>query len=532
MKTAEQTIKDWYKNIPRESINAAVTAFIVGMLTHLPAMLSEIPNHDGLASLYFDQNMITSGRWFLMVACGISSFYSVPWVIGILGMIYLAMTAGILVRVLGIEDRAGACAIGGMLVVFPSLASTFAYVYTLDGYMLGLLLAVASVYFAGKGNEPGEASGSGMGRIPGWIVGGVCLAFSMGIYQAYLPFAMVLSLFGIFRIAADALPSAAEKWKAALRYVCMGVLGAALYYLILQILLKVQGKELDTYQGISGGLGGSAIGGAAAGLPGLYRDFVKFTMSKAFWAEGFVLTGMVILGILALLVMVFRAGRDGWLRRPGFWGLLLFFLLAIPLCFNVVLLLTPGVNYHLMMRYQWVLLPMMALALFYGYGERSLGKHYATAGWIALLCSVVLIFGYALADNIGYTNLHRKYEKTYAYCVRLLDRIEQTPGYYQGIPVAIVGVVGEDPYPVSDITGDVTESMIGLSGDYLLYSPSNYQAFLQNYLGATLNFLETEQVAEIYYSDAYVAMDSFPGENSVQIIDGVLCVKTENSRRD
>lgn len=30
--------------------------------------------------------------------------------------------------------------------------------------------------------------------------------------------------------------------------------------------------------------------------------------------------------------------------------------------------------------------------------------------------------------------------------------------------------------------------MIGLSGDYLIYKGADYQAFMQNYLGATLNF--------------------------------------------
>jgi hypothetical protein len=74
--------------------------------------------------------------------------------------------------------------------------------------------------------------------------------------------------------------------------------------------------------------------------------------------------------------------------------------------------------------------------------------------------------------------------------------------------------------------------MIGLSGDYLLYTGSNYETFMKNYLGASLNFLEPEEVSDIYYSDEYIEMESFPGETSVKIIDGVLCVKTENTGRD
>ena len=46
---------------------AFVSAFVIGLLIHLPVMLSDIPNHDGLSSMYFDQNMITSGRDHILI---------------------------------------------------------------------------------------------------------------------------------------------------------------------------------------------------------------------------------------------------------------------------------------------------------------------------------------------------------------------------------------------------------------------------------------------------------------------------------
>ena len=44
--------------------------------------------------------MITSGRWFLTVACGFSSYFTIPWVIGLIGLIWLALTAAVLTEVL------------------------------------------------------------------------------------------------------------------------------------------------------------------------------------------------------------------------------------------------------------------------------------------------------------------------------------------------------------------------------------------------------------------------------------------------
>ena len=151
---------------------------------------------------------------------------------------------------------------------------------------------------------------------------------------------------------------------------------------------------------------------------------------------------------------------------------------------------------------------------------------------IPVILVAIICYNFFLMDNIAYFNLQEKYEKTYAYAVRLLDRIEQTEGYYQGIPIAIMGVIGEDEYPPSEITAPVTGDMIGYDRQYLIYTADNYEAFFKYYLGATLNFVSDEEEAKIYYSDEYVAMESFPGETSVRYVDGVIWVKTENSFRD
>ena len=70
--------------------------------------------------------------------------------------------------------------------------------------------------------------------------------------------------------------------------------------------------------------------------------------------------------------------------------------------------------------------------------------------------------------------------------------------------------------------------MTGLNGDVLLYTGENYRIFIQNYLGATLNILPPEAMEEMYNEEEYIAMDSFPGEDSIRMIDGIMYIKTEN----
>jgi hypothetical protein len=508
-----------YGKIKREWKIAFLSCFFLGLLIHMPIMLSDIPNHDGLDSMYFDQNMITSGRWFLMIACGFSSFFTIPWVIGVLGLLFLGCTGAALCELLEVRKTWAVILCSGLLVSFPALACAFAYVFTLDGYMLALLLSTLAVLFTRKFKR-------------GYLPGAVCLAFSMGTYQAYLAFAMILSVFAILMLFAEEKNGAEGTLKSrimgALRYLYMGVIGAGLYVVILQVLLWIQGKELAGYQGIDGMLSGSAReGGIFSTVMGMYRDFAAFSLrGNVLFQNVFSLAACILLAATAVFFLT--RNRKYW-KNPALLVIIVLSMLTLPFATNIILLISPSVTYHLLMRYQWVLYGIGAVAFI------SRAEYNTRSGvlleWTGCLASFVLVFHYGVTDNIAYSNLEKKYEKTYAYCLRLLDRIEQTEGYYPGVPIAMVGVVGDEQFPSTDLTLSVTSNMIGMYGDNLLYRGDNYEAFIRHYLGATLNILPAEAMEEMYYAEEYVAMDSFPGENSIRMIDGVLYIKTENVMR-
>lgn len=497
---------------------AFFSALILGLLIHFPILVSDIPNHDGLDSIYFDQNMITSGRWFLMFACGASSYYTIPWVIGLLGLVFLSLTAVCLTELFQVEKTWAVVAISGLLVSFPALTSTFAYVFTLDGYMLAMFLAVLAVLLTQR-------------KKWGFLPGAVCLAFSLGTYQAYIAFAMLLSLACCVMICTET-GKIVDKVKKMARLLWMGLLGMSLYLVLLKVLLWVQGKELASYQGINGIAEGETTGqGFLAVLLGMYRDFFAFSLKGGVLFHSGLSLGIVCVLAAAVMLGAWQVVRKRkWWKSPLFFAIIVLVCLLVPLATNGILIISPGVNYHLLMRYQWILFPIVGVAFVSKSIEED--KLSYMVEWMALIGSVALIFFFAVTDNIAYGNLMKKYEKTYAYCVRLLDRIEQTPGYYPGIPIAMIGVVGEEQFPATDVTGRVTDPMIGMNGDYLLYTGNNYENFIRNYLGATLNILPPEAMGEIYYLEEYVQMESFPGSDSIRIMDGILYVKTENVTRE
>ena len=515
MKSREEVWKNIKLHIKREWKIAFAAAFVLGLLIHMPIMLSDIPNHDGLASMHFDQNMITSGRWFLSVACGFSSYYTLPWLIGLLAMLYLGLAAVALTEVLEVKSTWAIVGISGLLVAFPALASTFAYVFTMDGYMLAVLLATMSVLLTKKYKW-------------GFVAGGVCLSLSMGIYQAYLAFAILLSIYSILLLAMEQR-SIKEIIKKSLNYLYMGICGAGLYYVVLQILLKIQGKALGTYQGAET-VGEAGQTGLLENIKNMYVDFFTFTLKGNVLANNvFSYIAIGLLAVAVLVVLIIVAGKKKWFSKPWLYLFMVLLIVGLPVAPNIILLILPDVTYHTLMRYQWVLFPILMIAFYEKKSEEmSQNTFVVSMEWVVVFSVIVLIWNYTVTDNIAYSNMQKKYEKTYSYCLRLLDRIEQTEGYYQGIPIAMIGVIGDEAYPTTDITGDVTAGLIGAGGDYLLYTGQNYKQFMEHYLGANLNILPAEAMAEMYYSDEYVSMKSFPDKDSIKIIDGVMYIKTEN----
>ncbi|MCD8069344.1 MAG: glucosyltransferase domain-containing protein [Lachnospiraceae bacterium] len=510
--TVEAFLMKIKQKISGRDMAVFLSAFAAGLCAHLRIFVSDIPNHDGLSGIYFDQNMITSGRWFLTVACHISTDYTLPWVIGLLSLLYLGLTAVALCRFFGLKHTYSGVLIAALLAVYPSLSSNFAYIFTADGYMLALLLAVLSVCLVERSSK-------------GFLWGGILLGFSMGIYQAYLAFAMVLAVYGACR-AWFFKRNVKENWLLTLRYAGMGVLGAAVYYGMLQICLKIQNTELSGYQGI----GSENTHSFVSILANVYRDFITHTLRGNIMVQkGLLLAAAAVLFLAAALVLAAAFVRAGSHRNV--WSLLCLVAAAaiLPVCFNVMLVISPDVTYHSLMRYQWVLMPVCAVAVIDRLGEEFPIKKVASAlPWAGVISALVVVFSYILICNVAYFNLEKKFSKTYSYCLRLLDRIEQMEGYTYDMPIAMIGVVSDEAFPSTDLTVGVTDSLLGTSGDYLVYTAQNYKDFWEYYFGVTVQLVDSGDMTEIYESEEYRALDPFPAQNCMVIVDGVLYVKTEN----
>ena len=159
---------------------------------------------------YHDQDTIYSGRWFLKYAGALSSYFYLHYLNGFLSIVYISCTTVLVVRLLKIKHLCLGILMGALIGTYPSVACTFTYMYTADAYMLSMLLATIAVYCMVSGDWRKGALGS------------MALGFSMGIYQAYLSFALVLLCLWMLRLALLKIKTTLKTVVSILGYLALG----------------------------------------------------------------------------------------------------------------------------------------------------------------------------------------------------------------------------------------------------------------------------------------------------------------------
>ena len=235
----EEKLKQIYGQITQSERVAFLATFIGGLLAHLYCYTNTIPNFDGLSRVYDEQQMTISGRWFLHYASSLNYYTQMPMVIGVLSMFFLAVSCLLIVRMFRLKSSLLAGIWGVLYAVFPAVAYTNSYTFTMSAYCFAVVLAVLAVFVTGI-------------RKWGVVAGIVLLAFSMGTYQTYVAIAIVLSVLLILQQALQAESQVKEILVNSGKYLLMLGLGTALYYGILKVFLYVKDLELCSDQGRCG----------------------------------------------------------------------------------------------------------------------------------------------------------------------------------------------------------------------------------------------------------------------------------------
>ena len=252
-----------WKALPPAVRSAFVCCFAAGFLAHIFAFTNIIPNSDGVSRVFDAQQMTISGRWFLHYASMWNGFVQAPAVIGVFSLLFLSLAAALTASMLKLNSPLLGGLTGALMSVFPSVAYTFLYLFTASAYCFGLLLAVLAVWLTQRYRF-------------GFLFAAPLLACAVGTYQAYLAAAAALALICVIRFALEAGKRVREIFLTGLRQLGLLALGLGLYWLILQLFLKLKDLTLLNYKGI-GSFGESFSLGALPGmLASAYSDCFRY----------------------------------------------------------------------------------------------------------------------------------------------------------------------------------------------------------------------------------------------------------------
>lgn len=483
-----------------------LATWILGLLAHAYRFFNFLPTWDSMYNFTGTGATFWSGRCFLGYFSDISSKYDMPWVNGALSLFYISIAVVMLIDLFEIKERLYCILLAGLVVSFPTVTSTFAYMFTADGYMMAFLLSVTGIWLTCKFKH-------------GVWPGAVCIGLSMGTYQAYIS----VTLMVVLLIAVKALLLDKKSFKNAFfeYWRCLAaILGGAVFYKVADSLFNAYyGITLTGYQGIDS----VGILTLAQYKEALHKTFSSlahlwclhnglFSTNKYGLANAAVVGG-ILLGTVILIVKN-KTYKD-------VLGVIVTALaiIVLPIAAFSVNFVSPGTSYHTLME-MGVCFIYLLLLLYIVHGEwkNKAGKALQVIG----VCVLAFLCYYNTVNaNIAYNSMNLSYQKSYGVCSNILDRIEQLDEYPEVSKVALIG----DYHAASGGIDELSPTIMGVSQDIYLKTDYHYISMWNYCFGRGFAMTSGEEKEAIKQTEEYQELSAYPAKNCVAVINGTIVVK-------
>ena len=506
----EGILKIWKNNIQKNWKIALISTFVIGMIVHIYKFTNTLLGHDSVYNFYSDQNIVGSGRCFLSLACGISSYFDLPWINGLLSIIYISLTSVIIVEIFQIKNPVAIIISGGLLVTFPGITETLFFGFTADGYMLAMLLAALSVYFSRIQEK----------RIYMLILSGVCLCLSCGIYQSYVSFALICAVCYFVYEMMENKYSNKEYFKWIRNQVIIYILALAVYYIIWKLCLFVQGVEANDYQGISD-VGKIDISAIPQGISNTITTIVTFFLEWNILEHDITLYAIlnIVFIIFFIVGLIIAFVKSQIIKRKLQFILAIICLIICVPASCIWYFVSSDVGYRPMMLVSLCIIYIFAVFLFNRWNNAKLSN-------IACVLFSIIIFNFSLMANISYYYLDKENEKSFSMGTEMMIRIHEYESKYEINNIAIVGERTEltDIRKNSEVSYRVPLLMSLIETD-LLFDRNHIMNYLKYVHGLDLESLSFEKLETLTNSEEVKKMSVWPSLDSLKVIDDTLVIK-------
>ena len=512
----EGLLQFYRTKVKKEYKFAFVSTFLMAMLIHMYKFVNTLPNHDSVYNYYSDQNILGSGRWALSWACGISSYYDLPWIIGLLSCMFIALTVVVIVALFKLKNPVLIGLIGALLASSPATTETFFFLFTADGYMIAMFLGALAVYYTRIGET----------RKSRWLLSGLCICVSCGIYQSYVPFALLLAVCYFIDVLMDDRHSKQQCMKWILLQVIVYGASLAAYFVIWKLCMRLSGTVANDYQGISE-VGKISAGLLVNGLKQAVETTVRYFVQWNIFEHGLTLyAALNLLGLGAMGAgLILASWKSGLLRRKWALGLVALCLVAMVPFGCLWHFASEQVEYRAIMLQCYTLLFVLAAVLFEKWAKPK-------AKDLVCLLLVLMVFNNALIANISYFYLHFCYERTYAESVEMMIDIHDLQDEYEFDKIAVIGSRIDDlrHENIDPETGKILgvgkfHILSRIMQKSLLFDSVHVRLILNQTYDLDLEHASGEAYQALYESQEVREMGSWPANDSMTVIDDILVIK-------
>ena len=510
----ENLIVYYKEKIPKSLKIAFYSTLIIGLFAHFYKFSNTLLNHDSVYNFYSNQNVMGSGRWFLSLACGISSYFDLPWINGILSILYIAISMMIIVKLFEIKNPVLIILCSGLLVTSPSITETFFFEFTADGYMLALLFSSIAVYLS-RINQNNLLLN---------CISCLLLCLSCGIYQAYVSFALVLAILYFSYELFQNRYSKNEYLDWIKRQVIIFIIALLVYYVIWKLCLFIFNIPVNNYQGIDK-VGQINISMLFNGFIKSIKNILLYFLQWNVFEHGF--STYSVLNIIFFCTLVIGLGTtikesEIYKNKLNFFLLVLCALAFIPFAcmWNFV---SDSVGYRPMMLTCLSLLFIFTAIIYEKYSNIN------TSNIIGLLMALI-IFNNVIIANISYFYMELCNQKTYAESIEMMSDIRYLENDNEIEKIAIIGnnleEVGLFNYDISNFKnrGQIHILSGGLEKT-LLYDSEHVYLYLRNIHNLEYEKVLSNELKVLENDGRVISMRNWPSKDSIQVIDNILVIK-------
>lgn len=523
-KMPDQYLTEWYRNLSGAVKTAFYAAFAAGLAAHLYQFTNKLYNYDELANTPGGIGLSTEqGRWLLnwmgrFMRSVFGGSYSLPFFNGIFALLFLALSAGMVVSVFQVRNKLTAGLIGGLMTVFPAVVSMYFFMFLALYYAIGIFFSVFAAWLAVKYPK----------NIIANIAAVVMIACSLGVYQAYFPDTVCILLIVVILKAAFGGVKEKKEWKEFFlmiaRFLVVMAAGVAVYFLINKAVLAVTHIQLTSYQG-GDTMGKITIAQLISALKSCYTSFFDMGFSDVMGIS----YNRTVRRLIKVVWILFAAGIGAYLvlKKKEYLNkvIVLCGILVFPVAMFLIYVMAPNSYCYTLMAYSVVFFFVFFL-LWLDACSRNLKLHApvkSITNWVSALLTAALVIVFVWYANGNYMALEYTKYHDFSYVQTLVTKIRSVEDYSQDKPVIVVGTqINDSTNGMGSLIGD-TFTVGGKADTNLGYNSLLY--LMSDYLGFSPYYGTYEEIQNWMQREVVREMPSYPADGSIQVIDDTIIVK-------